>query len=53
MSVIVPVVKVRVVRVLVAHRGVVMPMAVRLTGWVAGAVGVLVVLVVNVAVFVI
>ena len=53
MAVTVPVVQVWVVRMLVPHRSVVMPMAVGLAGRITGAVGVLVMLVVNVAVFVI
>ena len=53
MLVIVPVVKVRVMRVLVPHRRVVMPVAMGLARGVLRAMGVLVVFVVHVAVFVV
>lgn len=48
-----PMVKVRVVRVLVPHRRVVMPVGMGLAGWLAIAMGVLVVGVMDVIVFVI
>ena len=45
----VSVMQVRIVRVLVSHWRVMVPMCVRFTGWISGAMSVLVMLIVNVA----